>query len=345
MSEYDIECVGLSKYYGADLVIESLDLKVRRGEFFSLLGPSGSGKSTILRMIAGFEPISGGVLRLRGEVANDVPPHKRGVGLVFQHLALFPHLSVGDNVAFGLRMKKRAPDEVAARVRDALRLMRLDGYEPRKITQLSGGERQRVALARALVTEPTVLLLDEPLTGLDYKLSLEMKSEFMRIHRETGTTFVYVTHDQTSALGISQRMAVLRKGKIVQIGTPEEVYENPATRFVADFIGNANILRGEFRDGMFRADGLALRVTDAMRHGDGWVSIKPERIRVGVASDGDNTFEGRVQDVVYQGSYYVLGVEVAEGTRLMVVTSHFTGAIGDRILLSWAPDDVVPLVD
>jgi putative spermidine/putrescine transport system ATP-binding protein len=344
VSNFDIECVDVTKRYGGKVVVEDLNLQVRKGEFFSLLGPSGSGKTTILRMIAGFEAISGGALLLRGIVANDIPPHRGGVGLVFQHLALFPHLTVGDNIAFGLRMKRLVESEITRRVTEALDLMRLSGYEARRTNQLSGGERQRVALARALVTEPTVLLLDEPLTGLDYKLSLDMKNEFKRIHEETGTTFVYVTHDQTSALGISERMAVLNHGKIEQVGEPAEIYSHPQTRFVADFIGNANIVSGRFRpDQVFEGDGLTMHVAEPIREGDGWVSIKPERIRVGVVTEGDNVVEGTVTDVIYQGAGYLVQVRVG-GTSLTVAAERFRGRTGDRVQLSWTPDDVVPLV-
>jgi ABC-type Fe3+/spermidine/putrescine transport system ATPase subunit len=345
VTDIDIECVDITKYYGERLVIDRLNLEIGKGEFFSLLGPSGSGKSTVLRMIAGFEPISEGTLRLRGEVANEIPPHRRGVGLVFQHLALFPHLSVGENVAFGLRMKRLEESEIWNRVAAALHLMHLEGYEPRRTNQLSGGERQRVALARALVTEPTVLLLDEPLTGLDYKLSIELKNEFKRIHEQTGTTFVYVTHDQTSALGISQRMAVLNKGKIEQLGEPTEIYRRPRTRFVADFIGSANILNGRYTgDGSFEAAGFAMRVADVSRSGEGWVSIRPERIRIGVASAGDNVVDGVVTNFVYQGSNYLITARVDE-TRLVVMAEHFRGKGGDRVQLSWKPEDVIPLTD
>jgi ABC-type Fe3+/spermidine/putrescine transport system ATPase subunit len=345
LAEFDIECLDVTKYYGTKLVVEDLNLQIRRGEFFSLLGPSGSGKSTILRMIAGFEPISEGVLKLRGTVANEIPPNRRGVGLVFQHLALFPHLTVGENIAFGLRMKRLPEADVQKRVVDALHLMRLEGYQPRRTNQLSGGERQRVALARALVTEPTVLLLDEPLTGLDYKLSISMKNEFKRIHEETGTTFVYVTHDQTSALGISQRMAVLKGGKIEQIGEPTEIYLHPRTRFVADFIGNANIFRGHFHgDGRFESGGLTMHVADGKHSGEGWVSIKPEQIRIGVASEGDNVVEGLVADVIYQGANYLIVVHVGE-TSFTVTAERFRGTGGDRVQLSWKPEDVVQLTD
>lgn len=320
-----------------------MNLQIGKGEFFSLLGPSGSGKSTILRMIAGFEEITDGALLLRGHVANDIPAHKRGVGLVFQHLALFPHLTVGQNIGFGLRVKHFPAGEITTRVADVLGLMRLNGYESRRITQLSGGERQRVALARALVTEPTVLLLDEPLTGLDYKLSIEMKNEFKRIHSETGTTFVYVTHDQTSALGISERMAVLHKGEIVQVGTPEEIYAKPRTRFVADFIGNANILQGRFTgDGRFESHGLTFRVADGGTAGEGWASIKPERIRVGVVSEGDNVAEGVVSELIYQGSHYIVALAI-DGLRLTVVTDSFRGRIGDRVRVAWSPEDIISL--
>ncbi len=278
---------GVEKRYGDVVAVDGVDLDVRDGEFFSMLGPSGSGKTTTLRMIAGFEQPTGGRILLHGRDVTGVPPFDRDVNTVFQDYALFPHLSVGDNVAYGLRVRKVKRDERVARVKDALRMVRLEGYDGRKPAQLSGGQRQRVALARALVNRPRVLLLDEPLGALDLKLREEMQIELKAIQQQVGITFIYVTHDQEEALTMSDRLAVFNAGRIEQLGSPAEVYERPATRFVAGFVGTSNLLTGDVartvlgRPGTFtiRPEKIRLASTDAAAGPDEIVGARdhPER--------------------------------------------------------------------
>src|SRR6266850_1133584 len=239
-----LEIAGVSKRFGAAAAVEDVSLNVERGELFALLGPSGCGKTTLLRMIAGLESPDRGRLLLGGRDVTDDPPHRRPVNTVFQHYALFPHRTVAGNVAFGLEMAGRPRAEIAPLVDRALEMVRLSGMGARRVDQLSGGQRQRVALARAVVLEPEVLLLDEPMSALDRKLREEMRAEVKGLHRRLGTTFVFVTHDQEEALTMSDRIAVMNSGRVEQLGTPEELYERPATRFVADFIGTTNLMAG-----------------------------------------------------------------------------------------------------
>jgi spermidine/putrescine transport system ATP-binding protein len=244
-SQVEVGLYGVTKRFGATVAVDNVTIEVARGEFFSLLGPSGCGKTTSLRMIAGFEEPEEGRVVLTGQDIVGVPPFKRNVNTVFQSYALFPHLTVADNVAFGLRRKKIPKRDIKDRVKRYLDLVQLPGYDERRPSQLSGGQQQRVALARALVNEPAVLLLDEPLGALDLKLRKQMQLELMRIQREVGVTFIYVTHDQEEALVMSDRIAVMSQGKVEQIGFPEDIYERPATRFVAGFIGTSNIVEAE----------------------------------------------------------------------------------------------------
>src|SRR3954449_2070538 len=238
----DIRLAGVRKTYGEVTAVDGVDLEIRRGEFFTLLGPSGSGKTTCLRMIAGFERPDEGRIELAGDDVSRLPPAERDVNTVFQDYALFPHMSVGENVAYGLKVKKVAKGERAQRVEEALAMVRLDGYGERRPSQLSGGQRQRVALARALVNRPRVLLLDEPLGALDLKLRQQLQVELKRIQQEVGITFVYVTHDQDEALTMSDRIAVMDGGRVLQVGSPRDVYEEPESRFVAGFVGVSNLL-------------------------------------------------------------------------------------------------------
>src|SRR5215212_167577 len=254
----DIRLVGVRKHYGDVAAVDGVDLEVRRGEFFTLLGPSGSGKTTCLRMIAGFERPDEGRIELAGEDVSRLPPAERDVNTVFQDYALFPHMSVGDNVAYGLKVKKVAKAERARRVEEALEMVRLDGYGDRRPSQLSGGQRQRVALARALVNRPRVLLLDEPLGALDLKLRQQLQVELKRIQSDVGITFVYVTHDQDEALTMSDRIAVFRDGQIEQVGAPAEVYEHPVNAFVAGFVGTSNVLERDGRRFTVRPEKVAL---------------------------------------------------------------------------------------
>jgi putative spermidine/putrescine transport system ATP-binding protein len=333
---------GISKHYGDVVAVESIDLDVRDGEFFSMLGPSGSGKTTTLRMIAGFEQPTTGRILLHGRDVTAIPPFDRDVNTVFQDYALFPHLSVGDNVAYGLMVRKVPRAERTARVTDALRMVRLEGFDLRKPNQLSGGQRQRVALARALVNRPRVLLLDEPLGALDLKLREEMQIELKAIQQQVGITFIYVTHDQEEALTMSDRLAVFNAGRIEQLGSPADVYERPATRFVAGFVGTSNLLTGDAaRSTLGRA---------------GTFTIRPEKIRLAsqdAAPAGDESSAlGTIQSVVYLGPDTRYIVELEAGARLVVTEQNLTTTSsevleqqGKTVRLIWKRQHELPVAD
>jgi spermidine/putrescine transport system ATP-binding protein len=352
-----IELVGVNKRFpsgAAEVVaVEDVDLAVGAGEFFSLLGPSGCGKTTTLRMLAGFEEPTSGRILLYGKDMVGVPPYRRDVNMVFQHYALFPHMSVYDNIAFGLRHKKVAKDEIQRRVADALRLVELEGREQRRPRQLSGGQQQRVALARALVNRPRALLLDEPLGALDLKLRRAMQLELKRIQREVGITFVYVTHDQEEALTMSDRLAVMNAGRIEQLGSPRELYERPATRFVANFLGTSNILGGRLEPA---GDGWRLAGLGAgervLVHGEGLRSgqeveivVRPEKMALRAASesppDGQCALRCTVAEVVYLGTSTNYSVVTDGGTQVSVYRQNAAVvpggelAVGQVGWLSW----------
>jgi putative spermidine/putrescine transport system ATP-binding protein len=324
------------------VAVDGIDLDVYDGEFFSMLGPSGSGKTTTLRMIAGFELPTEGRILLQGVDVTTVPPFDRDVNTVFQDYALFPHMSVGDNVGYGLVVRKIPKAERIARVADALRMVRLEGYERRKPGQLSGGQRQRVALARALVNRPRVLLLDEHLGALDLKLREEMQIELKSIQQQVGITFIYVTHDQEEALTMSDRLAVFNKGKIEQVGAPAEVYERPSTPFVAGFVGTSNLLRGE----------IARRIIGST----GTFTIRPEKIRL---ADSDATIgpdeasaTGIVRSVVYLGPDTRYVVTLDAGSELVVTQQNLsttsTEALakeGKAVRLVWGRQHQLPIAD
>jgi spermidine/putrescine ABC transporter ATP-binding subunit len=322
MARAVVELVGCTRDYGGVHAVAGLDLVVHEGELLSLLGPSGCGKTTTLNLIAGFVPPTTGRVRIDGQDVTDHPAHQRKLGVVFQSYALFPHLSVFENVAFGLRERRTSRAEIERRVRAALALVRLDTRAEARPAQLSGGMQQRVALARALVYEPRVLLLDEPLAALDKKLREEMRGELREIQRSVGITTVFVTHDQSEALGLSDRIAVMLGGRIEQLGAPREIYEKPATRFVAEFIGASSVLRGRVTaaDQVTLAGGEAVRVlgVKGLLAGEAVeVAIRPERIRL-AAGAGENVVDGRVTGVVYQGVQTDLTVEIGGGQRLVV---------------------------
>jgi putative spermidine/putrescine transport system ATP-binding protein len=348
----DIRLAGVRKLYGDVVAVDGVDLEIRRGEFFTLLGPSGSGKTTCLRMIAGFERPDEGSIELAGDDVSRLPPAERDVNTVFQDYALFPHMSVGENVAYGLKVKKVAKAERARRVEEALGMVRLEGYGDRRPSQLSGGQRQRVALARALVNRPRVLLLDEPLGALDLKLRQQLQVELKSIQSEVGITFVYVTHDQDEALTMSDRIAVMDGGRVLQVGTPRDVYEEPESRFVAGFVGVSNLLELPVE----RADGkvVALRLgpddSVSAEHDGGAaqgataiVTIRPERIALDDAqSSGDCRARGRVKESLYAGPTSRFVVELDGGGELMVVRQNATTSYedvealrGQPVVLTW----------
>jgi len=353
----DLEVRGLIKRFSPQVTVGPLSFEVLAGEFFSLLGPSGCGKTTTLRCIGGFETPSEGSILLGGQRLDDRPPHRRDVGLVFQNYALFPHLTVFDNVAFGLRLRKVGKAEIARRVGQMLELVDLPDLGERYPAQLSGGQQQRVAIARSLVLEPSLLLFDEPLSNLDFKLRIQMRFELRDLQRRLGKTAVYVTHDQTEALALSDRIAVLSQGRIEQIGTPSEIYERPATAFVADFIGSSNLVkarvRGDGGDGDTAVEtehGLVLTIPRVADAAGATVTLllRPERFRMAVASDGDGAFANRftahVRDVTYLGEDLHLRVLAAERQPLLVAikNSKETRAIasGTAIDLAIDPEDI-----
>ena len=352
MSGPSVELVGVSKRYGDVLAVDDIDLVVGEGEFFSILGPSGCGKTSTLRMIAGFEFPSAGSMRINGVDTTDVPANRRNVNMVFQNYALFPHLSVKENVAFGLRVKGLEPGVIDQRVTEALAMVQLEGMHQRKPGQLSGGQQQRVALARALVNRPAVLLLDEPLGALDQKLRKEMQFELKRLQREVGITFIYVTHDQEEALTMSDRIAVMNQGRVLQVDDSATLYDRPSTRFVANFIGTSNFLSGR-----------ALRVTGGVAVFDvpdvGTVTvqpaesigvgspvslmIRPERLRLTTPAPGDNSVEGVINESIFVGNDILYLVRLRDGTVFTVrdqnqgPEARTAVSVGDRVLLSWSP--------
>jgi spermidine/putrescine transport system ATP-binding protein len=329
-----IELVDVTKRYGDAVALDGISLRIDAGEFFCLLGPSGCGKTTTLNLIGGFIPLTSGELRIEGHRVNDLPPHKRSVNTVFQNYALFPHMSVADNVAFGLRMEGMSANDIDRRVDEYLELVNLAEYRDRYPTQLSGGQAQRVALARALAKRPAVLLLDEPLGALDLKLRKQMQVELSRIHRQVGTTFVFVTHDQEEALSMSTRIAVMAGGQVRQIGTPREIYEGPVDRFVADFIGESNFLDGRLTDA---ADGRRFQLRDGTlvaapapatgaTNGHASLMIRPEAVGVGrQARNGTGptvVIPGRATNVAFMGNHTRITVETDAG---VLVALRFRG--------------------
>jgi spermidine/putrescine transport system ATP-binding protein len=354
--EIDVRLERVTKVFGDVVAVDDLSLEIEEGEFFSLLGPSGCGKTTTLRMIGGFEEPTRGTIYLRGRDVTDLPPYKRDVNTVFQSYALFPHLDVFENVAFGLRRRKVDRAEIERRVLEALELVDLVGFERRRPTQLSGGQQQRVALARALVNRPKVLLLDEPLGALDLKLRKQMQLELKRIQAEVGITFIYVTHDQEEAMTMSNRIAVMRHGRIEQVGPPEDVYEHPATEFVAGFLGASNLLDGEVKE---RRGGVAtirlaaggtVRVPEDRMPADldsvVKVGVRPEKISIlpeGEEPPSDrNRVPGLLRMATYIGVSHQYKVEGPAGQELTVYVQNL-GATppprpGERVQLVWKPE-------
>ena len=334
-----IRLCGISKSFDGETVLDNIDLEIHDEEFITLLGPSGCGKTTTLRIIGGFETPDSGDVYFGDERINDLPPYKRQVNTVFQRYALFPHLNVFDNIAFGLRVRKTSDEEIRKKVKEMLALVNLNGFERRKVGTLSGGQQQRVAIARALVNQPKVLLLDEPLAALDYKLRKDMQVELKNIQKKTGITFVFVTHDQEEALSMSDTVVVMANGKIQQIGTPTDIYNEPVNAFVADFIGESNIL-----DGVMLADKKVKFAGHTFTCVDGGfeknepvdVVIRPEDVDVVKKEDG--MLSGLVTGVTFKGDYYEIIVDV-KGFKWMLETSDFV-AEGETIGLSIDPDAI-----
>jgi spermidine/putrescine transport system ATP-binding protein len=349
MSDWAVELEGVTKRFGGFTAVDALTLRIGRGEFFSLLGPSGCGKTTTLRLIAGFEQPTDGAVRLDGADVARVPPYRRHVNTVFQSYALFEHLDVAENVAFGLRRRKVPKPEIAQRVGESLELVALGDRARDRPAQLSGGMRQRVALARALVNRPSVLLLDEPLGALDLQLRKQMQVELKRIQREVGITFVYVTHDQEEALAMSDRIAVMCDGEIQQLGAPEEIYEHPEKAFVAGFIGISNLLPATVEDGGVRLSTGVLvpaPVPDGLAQGaEVQLSVRPEKLLVDELEDGMASVEGTIAERVYMGTATQLIVELAPGSRLVALEQNTARAraddrweLGDRVRIGWHPE-------
>ncbi|GAC1464902.1 MAG: ABC transporter ATP-binding protein [Chamaesiphon sp.] len=371
VAQLDVELRKVFKVFNGETAVRGVDLDIHRGEFFSILGPSGCGKTTTLRLIAGFDSPSAGEIIIQGQSMNNVPPYRRPVNTVFQSYALFNHLKVWENIAFGLRLKKLKRSEIEYRVKEALNLVKMEAYTNRFPAQLSGGQQQRVALARALVNRPAVVLLDEPLGALDLKLRKEMQVELSNLHQDLGLTFVMVTHDQEEALSLSDRIAVMNAGKIEQIGTPSEIYERPQTPFVADFIGDTNLFAGrlESKDSsslqIVTSTGLKIVVqqldhqrqenllpSDAtpINPNNIIVSVRPEKIHLSLYAPpvSMNCFEGRLKHVMYLGTHVHYVVELLTGDRITVRQLNTPGSLPDAhtpIYAHWSTTDCLALND
>jgi putrescine transport system ATP-binding protein len=352
---------GVSKRFGPATAVERVSLDIFPGEFFALLGPSGCGKTTLLRLLAGLEAPDEGRIVLDGKDIAPVPPYRRPINMMFQSYALFPHLTVEGNVAFGLKQEKLAKAEIVARVEEMLALVRLEAFAKRKPHQLSGGQRQRVALARSLVKRPRVLLLDEPLAALDKKLRGETQFELMQLQQRLGLTFVIVTHDQQEAMTVADRIAVMDRGRLIQVATPQEIYERPNSRWVADFIGDVNLIEGSVTDA--GADGIVVTSAAAGRlralssaeakPGDAvWVALRPEKVRIAPEPppiQGENCTAGQVTDIGYLGDLSIYKVRLDNGAVMKVAVANVTRLVerpiawDERVWLSWAAEAAMVL--
>lgn len=342
----------VEKWYGTNHVVKDMNLEIEEGEFLTLLGPSGCGKTTTLRMIAGFEDTSGGTIEVQGARVDEKEPYERDVNTVFQNYSLFPHLSVFDNVAYGPRIKKMPKDEIKEKVTEMLSLVQMTGYENRKPDALSGGQKQRVAIARALINNPRVLLLDEPLGALDLKLRKQMQIELKRLQKKLGITFVYVTHDQEEAMTMSDRIAIMRDGVILQIDEPLEIYSHPNCKFVADFIGESNIISGNVLDidgdtisvktnyGLIKTKGDGFKVGD-----DIYVSIRPEYIEISTKEPKDFYIEAKVKDFIYMGTVIKTMLALDDGKEIKVSRFEVNNEIkeGDNCYIHWNPSKSVAI--
>ncbi len=360
MSVGQITLTSVTKQFGDTIAVDDVSLQIEGGEFFSLLGPSGCGKTTTLRVIGGFVYPTVGEVRINGEVMAETPPYRRPVNTVFQNYALFPHKTVAENIAFGLQMKKAPKSAISDGVERSLDLIQLPGYGERKPNELSGGERQRVALARALINEPTILLLDEPLSALDLKLRKQMQLELKALQRKVGITFVYVTHDQGEALALSDRIAVMNDGKILQVGTPSEIYDSPQNRFVADFIGTSNFLEGTLvsENEIALTTEPPLKIISALNsemplNTPVTIAIRPERfdLRTAPTSDIPNFLQGIIHDESYLGTTLQYTVQTDYPTPLIAHQQNIGAGDthrfqrGDTVYLQWTPENAIVLED
>jgi spermidine/putrescine ABC transporter ATP-binding subunit len=345
VKQTDVRLDRVTKRFNDVVAVDDLSLEIVSGEFFSLLGPSGCGKTTTLRTIAGFETPDEGRVVVGGRDLTHVPVHRRDMGMVFQSYALFPHRTVAENVAFGLRMRRLGRAEIAERVRAALALVKLTGFEDRRPAQLSGGQQQRVALARAIVIRPSVLLCDEPFGALDRKLRQAMQVEIKELQRALGLTLVFVTHDQEEALAMSDRLAVMNAGRLEQVGTPSEIYDRPRTRFVAEFIGEIDLFDGRIADGRFVAPDGRVLPAPAAQQGLWTLALRPEKIAL--VRPGTGILDGIIVDATFLGDQVLYTVAIADGRRIHAKERNAgTGALrasGAPVGLSWSPADCVLL--
>lgn len=347
---------GINKWFDDFQVLKDINLEIKKGEFFSLLGPSGCGKTTLLRIIAGLETADNGDIMFDNKSVLHIPPHKRPVNTIFQNYALFPHLTVYENVAFSLRLKKLSENEIKERVEKLLNLVRLEEHKDKKPNQLSGGQRQRVAIARALANEPKVLLLDEPVSALDAKLRQELLIELDNLHDQVGITFIYVTHDQAEAISISDHVAVMNEGKVVQYGTPYEIYESPSDKFVASFIGETNLMKAEVKE-VFNehikvsapgiGEFLCYKDKEVKKGDQILLTLRPEKIKISKKAFNDkNVFHGIIEEEIYMGYQTRYFVKLDNGYILKVYKQHVNYLLDETILtwkdevfVSWDPDD------
>lgn len=351
MSNSIVSLIDVEKSFGKNKVVKKMNVEIKEGEFLTLLGPSGCGKTTTLRMIAGFEEVSSGIIKVQGESIDDKEPFERDVNTVFQNYALFPHMTVFDNIAYGLKIKKKSKDEIKKKVNEMLDLVQLKGYENRKPDALSGGQKQRVAIARALINNPKVLLLDEPLGALDLKLRKQMQVELKRLQKKLGITFVYVTHDQEEALTMSDRIAVMNEGVIEQLATPREIYDRPITKFVAGFIGESNIFDGKVinsHDGILDVETSAGTIKVKGNGFDGesiYVSIRPEHIKVSTDPVEGFNLKGIVKDFIYMGTVVKTSVDLKDNTEIKYTRFEKDEDFkeGDSVNIYWNPERAVAI--
>jgi len=331
----------VAKTFGRNVVLRDVSLETAEGEFLTILGESGSGKTTLLRIIAGFENATSGEVWMGAERLDQQPPYRRRVNTVFQHYALFPHLTVEQNVGYGLRVAKRPASEIAQRVAEALEKVKMTAHATKKPSKISGGQQQRVALARALVNRPKLLLLDEPLSALDANLRRQMQVELKSLQREVGIAFVFVTHDQEEAMVMSDRIVLLRSGELEQVATPREIYSHPATAYVAQFIGHTNLLKGEVRDGIARCGALSWKVS--LPDGPALFSLRPEQLRLANSGvPGAVRVQGRVVQQAFHGATELVRVQCADGL-VLVVRMASGAAVRDQLDLEFSAIDAIPV--